>query len=275
VRTGLIRISPPSLTYAFSGTLTQGIMVGKQQIHLPMPTLAEVEGARRTFLGREPRDLFYTVATELIELSMEGKTSISVPEALAVLLQTWNRTYYRFRGAFDEGHLRKLERLCESTQTTTATFRSRSIESFESGDEDLARLLFAKFQEVVSPVGAAKCLHLLAPGFFPLLDRAIAKAYRINLDHCAFDGYVTFMKTVGEQCRLLRSRGAPWPDLVTAITTEASTITPYRNPPPILAFVSALIFSAWPKLGPLRLNRGWHRSTRPDGLAGRVFSHAR
>jgi hypothetical protein len=34
---------------------------------------------------------------------MGGKTKLSVPEALAVLLQTWNRAFYRFT-PFDTQH---------------------------------------------------------------------------------------------------------------------------------------------------------------------------
>ena len=48
-------------------------------------------------MQQEPRHLFYRVATELIDLSIKGITKISLAEALAVLLQTWNREYYRFQ----------------------------------------------------------------------------------------------------------------------------------------------------------------------------------
>jgi len=42
-------------------------------------------------------DLFYRAATELVSLALEGKTSLSVAEALAVLLQTWNKIFYQYR----------------------------------------------------------------------------------------------------------------------------------------------------------------------------------
>jgi hypothetical protein len=50
------------------------------------PTLRDVRKARQLFLDNEPRDLFYRVATELIRQARAGQTSISMAEALAVLL---------------------------------------------------------------------------------------------------------------------------------------------------------------------------------------------
>ena len=181
-----------------------------------MPTLAEIENARRTFVQREPRHLFYKVATELVDLSLKGATRISLAEALAVLLQTWNKAHYQYRG-FDEQHFKDIEQLISSNQAAVTKFRSREISSFAKMDEDVVRVLFNRFAQVLGPVGAAKCLHLLAPMFFPLWDRAIAKAYRINLDNCAFDEYVAFMGVVRQRCALLREAGAPWPDMLKAI----------------------------------------------------------
>lgn len=44
-------------------------------------------------------------------------------------------------------------------------------------DEATVKGVFKSFEKVLGPVGATKCLHLLAPRFFPLWDRAIAEAY--------------------------------------------------------------------------------------------------
>ena len=41
--------------------------------------------------------------------------------------------------------------------------------------------LFAGFERVIGPVGGAKVLHLFAPGFLPLWDNPIAKAYGLPL----------------------------------------------------------------------------------------------
>ena len=134
-----------------------------------------------------------------------------------MLLQTWNREYYRFRGGFTERHFSDIEQLIDSNKAALERFRPRDIVSFNGADEDLVRLLFSRFAQVLGPVGAAKCLHLLAPMFFPLWDRAIAKGYRINLDNCAFDEYVGFMRTVRQQCVRVREEGAEWADMLKAI----------------------------------------------------------
>ncbi len=41
--------------------------------------------------------------------------------------------------------------------------------------------LFAGFIEILGPVGAAKCLHILAPRFFPPWDTKIAAAYGLPI----------------------------------------------------------------------------------------------
>ena len=50
-------------------------------------------------------------------------------------------------------------------------------------------------------MGAAKALHLLAPRFFPLWDRAIAKAYGLSLGKRGTNAerYCRFMEIVKEQ----------------------------------------------------------------------------
>ena len=45
-----------------------------------------------------------------------------------------------------------------------------------------------------SPVAVAKALHLLAPGFFPLWDAAIAKAYDCHYFADPVGKYLTFMR---------------------------------------------------------------------------------
>lgn len=183
---------------------------------VPVPTVAEIEAARRTFVEQEPRDLFYRVATELIDLSLRQLTKISLAEALAVLLQTWNKAYYQYR-RFDQDHLRQIEELVDRHGSLLGNLRSRSILTFEDSEGDRVRVLFAHFAEVLGPVGAAKCLHLLAPSFFPLWDRAIAKAHGLKLDGCAQDDYVRFIRIVKQQCTVLTTSGAEWPDLLKAI----------------------------------------------------------
>jgi hypothetical protein len=177
--------------------------------------LTDVDNSRKAFIAGEPRYLFYLVATELIDLSRKKITKkVSVAQALAVLLQTWNVSFYRFRGGFREEDLTKIEALLNENLAAIEKYRERSIASLESSEQEELRTLFGRFESVLGSVGAAKCLHLLAPGFFPLWDRAIAKAYKVKCDR---DGYIHFMCIAKEQCRGLEEQGAVWPDLLKAI----------------------------------------------------------
>jgi len=65
------------------------------QDDIPTPTLQEIKAARAVFEERESRDLFYQAAAELVDLAMRGQTALNLAEALAVLLQTWNKAFYR------------------------------------------------------------------------------------------------------------------------------------------------------------------------------------
>jgi hypothetical protein len=143
-------------------------------------SIREIEAARQAFEAHEPRDLFYRAATELVALALDGRTSLSVAEALAVLLQTWNKMFYRYR-RFDSQHFADIERLIRDHRSMLITFRQRSIQSIKQEDESEVVRVFKAFEEVLGPVGAAKCLHLLAPRFFPLWDRSIADAYSLPL----------------------------------------------------------------------------------------------
>lgn len=71
------------------------VPVKASKMNLHTPAIPEIEAAREAFQSNEPRDLFYRAATELVDLAIRGKTSLSVAEALAVLLQTWNQAYYQ------------------------------------------------------------------------------------------------------------------------------------------------------------------------------------
>jgi len=165
-----------------------------------VPSIQDIEAARQAFEDNEPRDLFYRAATELVTLALDGKTLLTVAEALAVLLQTWNKMFYQYR-RFDSQHFAKIERLISDHHSTLITFRQRSIESFNQEDGSQVTRVFKAFEEVLGPVGTAKCLHLLAPCFFPLWDRTIAKAYDLSLGRKGgnADRYCRFMGVVKEQ----------------------------------------------------------------------------
>lgn len=134
---------------------------------------------------------------------------MTVAEAVAVLLQSWNAAYYRFGKRlgrrFDEQHFLDIERILKCHTEALLSFRPRSIQTFGQNDLPVVRALFDDFEGVLGAVGAAKCLHLLAPGFFPLWDRAIAAAYGVALAQRGknTDRYTRFMAIAKKQCRAL------------------------------------------------------------------------
>jgi hypothetical protein len=180
------------------------VSVGAYMMIFHTPTIQEIEVAREAFEANEPRDLFYRAATELVDLAIHEKTSLSVAEAVAVLLQTWNRAYYRYH-PFDGEHFANIERLIGSYEQAIMDFRQRCIETFSDGDEVTVMDLFRDFEEVLGPVGAAKCLYLLSPSFFPLWDRSIAEAYGLGLKQRGRNSsqYCRFMRITKEQCSSL------------------------------------------------------------------------
>jgi hypothetical protein len=86
-----------------------------------------------------------------------------------------------------------------------AKFRASSIEAFGADNEHEARAVFASFEAVLGPVGAAKALHLLAPRFFPLWDTKIAVAYGLGGAQAGRNAerYLRFMEVVQMQCKRL------------------------------------------------------------------------
>jgi hypothetical protein len=94
----------------------------------------DLKRACALFAQNEPRDLFYRAATELVALALIGKSGLSVAEALAVLLRTWNREFYRFH-RFDNTHLEDLERVYEKHKRILRACRNRTIDTL-GGTED-------------------------------------------------------------------------------------------------------------------------------------------
>ncbi len=68
-------------------------------------------------------------------------------------------------------------------------------------------------------MGAAKALHLLAPRFFPLWDRAIAKAYGLPLGERGKNAarYHRFMAIAKRQCEDLGGERAVGQNLLKAL----------------------------------------------------------
>jgi hypothetical protein len=125
-------------------------------------TVANVKAARAAFEENEPRDLFYRAASELVALVRRGSTSLTLAEALAVLLPTWNKAYYQYR-PFDAHHFGAIEALLTAYRKLLDRYRDMPIEKVSQDDKKRIVELFEAFEGVLGPVGAAKALHLLAP----------------------------------------------------------------------------------------------------------------
>ncbi len=116
--------------------------------------------------------------------------------------------FFRYSGGrldYDglKGCLRKYWNIVEQ-------FHSRDILTFTSKDAPTIKLLFDDLLDALkietsgtheirqSPVGVAKALHLLAPGFFPIWDRAIANAYHCGYGENPADAYICFCGKIRE-----------------------------------------------------------------------------
>jgi hypothetical protein len=110
-----------------------------------------------------------------------------------VLLQTWNRAYYQFHPAKSD-HFDRIDSLLDKHSGWLQRVRGRNIDSFSASDGSELEAIFPDFEMELGPVGAAKALHLLAPRFLPLWDRAIAVAYGLELGLTGRNGarYVRF-----------------------------------------------------------------------------------
>ncbi len=151
------------------------------------PTAADLVRARQIFRSRESRDVFYRAATYLVEQALQGRAPITLSEALAVLLQTWNRAYYQYHPPGPD-HLDQIDALLDQYASWRHRIRDRTIDTFSSADGAELEAIFRDFEKVLGPVGAAKALHLLVPRFLPLWDRAIAVAYGLQLGYTGTNG---------------------------------------------------------------------------------------
>lgn len=96
-----------------------------------------------------------------------------------------------------------LEQCIARNQAVLDAFRHRNILTHSPDDDRQIRPLFQEFLDALqmcegkckgraSPVGVAKALHLLAPGFFPLWDEKIARAYDCYYDSDPPGQYMAF-----------------------------------------------------------------------------------
>lgn len=183
-----------------------------------MPTVNDILSARKTFEEVEPRSLFYRAATELVALAIDRKTNLKVAEAIAVLLQTWNVTFYRFT-KFNLKHFSNLEELLVKHDVELRKLRHRRIEAAETGDTATVQMLFGDFELLLGPVGAVKCLHLMAPKFFPLWDNEIATKLGCRLAKRGTNApqYRRFFECSKQQVQALASEEGRIPDPLKAL----------------------------------------------------------
>jgi hypothetical protein len=168
-------------------------------IHRPNPN--DLARAHEAFRARESRDLFYRAATALVRLAKDGSVDLTTGEAIAVLLRTWNKAYYQYHpnGTADYAII---EELIAKHGDWLRSVAEREIASLTDADEESLLAIFGDFEITLGPVGAAKALHLLAPRFMPLWDRAIAAEYTGHLGPMGSNGwrYLRFMRECRLQC---------------------------------------------------------------------------
>lgn len=148
------------------------------------------------YIKNEPRDFIYKIATRIVSQSEDNPTKVS--EGLAVLLLTWNMSFYKF-GLLD---IDQLEECLRKWYRELREYERRDIESLTTRDDVHIRRIFDDFKVALrregkrpadAPVSAAKALHLLAPKFFPLWDDSIAKAREHECSGMKSEDYVRFM----------------------------------------------------------------------------------
>jgi len=170
----------------------------------PPPSVEDLKRAHRQFMENESRGIFYLLATEKVEQALAGG-SLSMGEALWILLRTWNEAYYRtkpFNGTFND-YMGRLNELIQQHRDIWSSCREKSILNFQP-DPSL-KPVFDDFEALLGPVGAAKAMHLLAPQFFPLWDRKITRTYNIHLGrqgrNMNWEKYCGFMADAQEQLK--------------------------------------------------------------------------
>lgn len=179
-----------------------------------VPTTAQLEHGCTAFHAHERRDAMYKTATFLVD-HFWGQPA-EMADSLGVLLLTWNQAFYRY-GPFDFG---KLEKCIAKNLPALKGYRARSILDYTAQDDAPIEALFAEFLAALaiaegsksgaqSPVAVAKTLHLIAPGFFPLWDKEIAKAYGCDYTRRPAGQYLAFLGLAQAMARALQTVSPP------------------------------------------------------------------
>jgi hypothetical protein len=168
-------------------------------------TAADLERGAAAFKRWEGRDSMYRVATFLLDRWWGRHAEMA--DALTVLLLTWNQAFYRY-GRFEPELL--ADCLAKRWREIDG-FRHRTIMGLAKDDHAAIRDLFNNLLLALatsrgrSPVAVAKAMHLLAPGFFPIWDAAIAKAYGCGYHRDPSDAYLKFCEKTERIARSLVS----------------------------------------------------------------------
>jgi hypothetical protein len=182
-----------------------------------MPTPDDLKKAHELYEEHEGRTLFYRVALDLVERARRGETQFSIAEAVALVLQTWNRRFYVkvHGGKFTKKHFAAVEALLEEHAAALDGYHQRSVESLVADDQADIEKLFDEFDNLVGPVGAAKAFHVLAPEYFPLWDRGIASGagYSLGKRGTNANRYWRWMLKTQEECADLGGLGQWGPGL--------------------------------------------------------------
>ncbi len=153
--------------------------------------------AHKIFFEKEKRDVFYRASRILLNEAFNGNRKMPEADILEILLQTWNKQYYRFHPWTNQHHS-ELDKLINKYEKQFNTIRDKNISSCREGlhgDEGWIWVLFTEFKNVLGPVGAAKALHLISPAYFPLWDGKIAKeAYHVPLNQTRYLAMIRVVK---------------------------------------------------------------------------------
>ena len=150
----------------------------------------------------------YRVAMYLLQQPDWWGNITRVTDALTVLLLTWNASFYRYSGGYLNGD--RLENCLRDNWDEIERFHDRDIMSFVQSDKPEITRLFNCFLNALrintsktnaarlSPVGAAKALHLLAPNFFPIWDGEIARRYGCGFSQQGKEAGTKYVKFLEE-----------------------------------------------------------------------------
>jgi hypothetical protein len=168
-----------------------------------VPTAEELVQAHKLFEKKESRASDYWLARERTEKALCDCNVGQIADAIAALLKSWNKDYYRFRPAMAESLVVDLQQLITERMETLLAFHARSLTTLNGADRPTVLGLFSLFENKLGSVGTAKALNLLAPDFFPLWDNGIAYHYGVlTVPH----GYFLFMGIAEHQVRNLSGK---------------------------------------------------------------------